>query len=259
MLTYHSFQTTSKFYPLNKPRPFASHPITFPPSYMTTIIIVVSLYANFWPAMYQRAFEWLDSNGLVHTCASRMYVGDGVVRRRRITEMDRCLEHESLLCHEEAEEEEEVGGGRGGGGGRRQRGRKGSTFVHVRLKFSVGFEWGGRRVARLPSSSRCFDVPPRRFSSDLAVVSTPIDPLPYTTLPILYFLHFPFFLQLLFVAVVFFLFILVERWIRDKSSLGAGDSFPLFVTLLFQRMVEFSETEYFGQVEGGKFFLQPVC
>lgn len=193
MLTYHSFQTTSKFYPLNKPRPFASHPITFPPSYMTTIIIVVSLYANFWPAMYQRAFEWLDSNGLVHTCASRMYVGDGVVRRRRITEMDRCLEHESLLCHEEAEEEEEVGGGRGGGGGRRQRGRKGSTFVHVRLKFSVGFEWGGRRVARLPSSSRCFDVPPRRFSSDLAVVSTPIDPLPYTTLPILYFLHFPFF------------------------------------------------------------------
>lgn len=44
-------------------------------------------------------------------------MGDGVVRRRRITEMDRCLEHESLLCHEEAEEEEEVGGGRGGGVG----------------------------------------------------------------------------------------------------------------------------------------------
>ena len=56
--------------------------------------------------MYQGAFEWLDSNGLVHTCASGMYVGDGVVRGRRIAEMDRCLEHESLLCHEEVEVEE---------------------------------------------------------------------------------------------------------------------------------------------------------
>lgn len=69
----------------------------------------------------------------------------------------------------------------------------------------------------------------------------------------------PFFLQLLSAAVVFFLFILVERWIRDKSSLGVGDSFPLFVTLLFQRMVEFRETGYFGQVGGGKFLFQPVC
>ena len=33
-------------------------------------------------------------------------MGDGVVRGRRIAEMDRCLEHESLLCHEEVEVEE---------------------------------------------------------------------------------------------------------------------------------------------------------
>lgn len=36
----------------------------------------------------------------------------------------------ALLCHWASK----------GGGGRRRGKRKGSTFVHVRLKFSVGFE-----------------------------------------------------------------------------------------------------------------------
>ena len=102
------------------------------------------------------------------------------------------------------------------------------------------------------ASSTFFVRLSRRFDADrfLALYHSPAS---------LFSPFYLFFLQLLFVAVVFFLFILVERWIRDKSSLGAGDSFPLFVTLLFQRMVEFSETEYFGQVGGGTFFLQPVC
>lgn len=96
------------------------------------------------------------------------------------------------------------------------------------------------------ASSTFFVRLSRRFDADrsLALYHSP-DSL---------FSPFSLFLQLLSVAVVFFLFILAERWIRDKSSLGAGDSFPLFVTLLFQRMVEFYETGYFDQVGGGKFF-----
>lgn len=63
--------------------------------------------------MYSGAFEWLDSNGLVHTRVHpRMYVGGGAARGRRMAEMDRCLEHESLLCHWGRREE---GGGSGEG------------------------------------------------------------------------------------------------------------------------------------------------